>query len=138
MSQGLPSKSSSGHLSRWKLKGDDEKGAPKNISRRFPTNVPTFLRHLQQRRHSPRLIQISFEPGFGAYQGLAPKKQKCPCPGSSPSFCSSESLGAISKPAPTPGTHQTPVEKLSNLMHHRSSSVVIEHHSNVMTAITTY
>ena len=56
--------------------------------------------------------QISFKPGFGAYQSLA-QKIKVPFPGFSPSFCSFEGSRAISKPAPNPGTHQTPVETLS-------------------------
>ena len=53
--------------------------------------------------------QISFQPGFGAYQGLA-QKIKVPF---SRIFCSFEGSRAISKPAPNPGTHQTPVETLS-------------------------
>ena len=57
--------------------------------------------------------QISFEPGFGAYQGLA-QKIKVPFSGFSPSFCSFGGSRAISKPAPNPGTHQTPVETLSD------------------------
>ena len=39
--------------------------------------------------------------------------QKFPFPSFSPSFYSSEGMRAILKPAPNPGTHQTPVETLS-------------------------
>ena len=44
---------------------------------------------------------------------------KCPFPGFSPSFCSFEGSRANSKPAPNPGTHQTPVETLSDKFPHR-------------------
>ena len=54
------------------------------------------------------LPQISFEPGFGAYQGLA-QKRKVPLQGFCAYFCSFEGSKAVSKPAPNPGTHQTPV-----------------------------
>ena len=57
-------------------------------------------------------LSLSFEPGFGAHQGLA-QKIKVPFSRISSSFCSSEGSRAISKPVPNPGTHQTPVETLS-------------------------
>ena len=41
------------------------------------------------------------------------RNSKCPLPGFSPSFCSSEGSRTISKPAPNPGTHETQVETLS-------------------------
>ena len=43
------------------------------------------------------------------------KSKRSFSPGLSPSFCSSEGSRAISKPAPNPGTHQTPVETLSEI-----------------------
>ena len=49
--------------------------------------------------------QISFEPGLGAYQGLA-QIIKVPF---------SEGSRAISKPTPSPGTHQNLVEGLSDM-----------------------
>ena len=45
------------------------------------------------------------------------RKLKCPFPRFSPSFCSFEGSRAISKPAPNPGTRQTPFETLSDKMH---------------------
>ena len=63
--------------------------------------------------------QISCEPGFGAYQGLA-QKIKVPFSRIFPSFCSSEGSRAISKPEPNPGTHQTPVEMLSEMVSGRA------------------
>ena len=59
------------------------------------------------------MAQISFEPGLGAYQGLA-QKWECPFPRFSAYFWSCEGSRAFSKPAPHPGTHQTPVETLSD------------------------
>ena len=56
--------------------------------------------------------QISFEPWFGAYQGLA-QKMKAPFSMISGYFRSFEGSRAISKPEPNPGTHQTPVATLS-------------------------
>ena len=47
------------------------------------------------------------------------RKQKRPFSGLSPSFSSFEGSRAISKPAPNPGTHQTPVETLSDFSHVR-------------------
>ena len=61
----------------------------------------------------PESHQICFEPGFGAYQGLA-QKVKVPFLGVL-CFCSSEGSRAKTKPAPNPGTHQSPVETLSEV-----------------------
>ena len=58
-----------------------------------------------------RMSQISYEPGFGAYQIW--EDEKVTFPGNSHSVCSFEDLSAISKPTPTPGMRQTPVEKRS-------------------------
>ena len=68
---------------------------------------------LRQPHFLTNMVQISFEPGFGACQGLA---QKIKAPFSLVfrfSFLSFEGARAISKPAPNPGTHQAPVETLS-------------------------
>ena len=59
---------------------------------------------------------LSFEPGFGAYQDLAQKTQVPFCTNFCAYFCSFEGSRAISKPAPNPGTHQTPVETLSDFL----------------------
>ena len=53
-------------------------------------------------------VQISFEPGFGAYQNLAllfKGFQFIPY--------SCEGSRANTKPAPNPGTHESPAESLS-------------------------
>ena len=76
---------------------------------------------------------ISFEPGFGAYEDLA---QKIRVPFSrifSFFLCSFEGSRAISKPAPNPSVHQTPVETLSEsqkLNQCLNCFAVIESHFN--------
>ena len=53
--------------------------------------IPKMSKYLFEKYRFPSLPKVSF-------------------PGSSPSFCSSEGSRTISKPAPNPGAHQTPVE----------------------------
>ena len=55
---------------------------------------------------------VSFEPGFAAYQSLA-QKIKVSFFRFFSFFLQFEVSRAISKPAPNPGTHQTPVETLA-------------------------
>ena len=72
----------------------------------------------------PPEFQISFEPEFGAYQGLAQKIKVPFFQDFSPSFCSFQGLRANSKPAPSPGTHQTLVETLSENYESESESKI--------------
>ena len=61
---------------------------------------------------STLLYLISFEPGFGAYQGLA-QKIEVPFSRIFRLFLQFEGSRANSKPAPNLGAHQTPAETLS-------------------------
>ena len=59
--------------------------------------------------------EISFDPGFGAYQSLV-QEIKVPFPGFSPSFCNFEGSRAISKPTRNAGMYQTSAETLAEVM----------------------
>ena len=81
---------------------------------RCPSRTPEIASDF---RDKSKQSDLSFEPGFGAYQSLA-QKMKVPFSMISLSFCSFEGSSPISKPAPNPGTHQTPVETLAEAVLH--------------------
>ena len=70
-------------------------------------------------------IQIYFEPRFWRIPEFGRRKQKCFFP-VFPSFCNFDGLKAISKPAPSPVTHQLPVETLSEISQERKKHINIK------------
>ena len=77
--------------------------------------TPSPIPHSPRPEFEPLFVRSLLNEGFnfGAYQGLA-QKMKVPFSRISAYFCSFEGSREISKPAPNPGTHQTPVETLSD------------------------
>ena len=77
--------------------------------------VFNLLRKVASEFWQPNLKdQISFEPGLGAYQGLA-QKMKVAFSRIVASLCRSEGSRAKPNPAPNPGTHQRKALRINSL-----------------------